>query len=65
MLASQFNLDHRLAELRLAGENLRAAQACAAAAQPGHSTSRSLIGWLRSLVGASAAGSRPVGLGAR
>jgi len=48
MLASQFNLDHRLTELRQIGTELRAAQA---ARNAGHatpsiaSTIRSLLGW--------------------
>jgi hypothetical protein len=65
MLASQFNLDHRLAELRQAGSNPRVEQARIAADHSSGSTSQGLVGRIRSLVGAPAAGSRPVGMAAR
>ena len=65
MLASQFNLDHRLTELRQAGRNARAEQARAAANHANGSTSRSLADRIRSLAGITPAGSRPVGLAAR
>lgn len=64
MIASQFTLDHRLAELREAGEDLRIAQACAAATKPDGSAVRSLIGWVRARFGASVA-SRSAGLATR
>jgi hypothetical protein len=48
MLASQFNLDHRLAELQQIGTELRDAQAARGANRPTRSiaaTIRSLLGW--------------------
>lgn len=60
MLASQFNLDHRLAELRQVGTELRDAKAARASARP----TLSLAGALRSLFGWTPA-PRPAGLTAR
>ena len=65
MLASQFNLDHRLAELRRAGEDGRVAQARNAATRPGVAMARGHVGRLRTLFGAPAAGSRPADLATR
>lgn len=48
MLASQVNLDHRLAELRQIGAELRDAQAANSANRSGSSIAaaiRSLLGW--------------------
>jgi hypothetical protein len=65
MLASQFNLDHRLAELRQAGEDVRVAQARNAATRSDGGAARGHIGWLRSLFGGSGGGSRSVDLATR
>jgi hypothetical protein len=58
MLQSQFNLDHRLAELRQAGAESRRQQAARAASRPG----RSFVGSIRSFVGTAA--ERPAELAA-
>ena len=60
MLASQFNLDHRLAELRQVGADLRSAQAARGAARP----TRSFGGALRSFFGWTAV-ARSAGLASR
>jgi hypothetical protein len=60
MLASQVNLDHRLAELRQIGIQLRDAQA---ARRTSHST-RSVAAAIRSLLGWASA-TRPVNAAAR
>jgi hypothetical protein len=60
MIASQFTLDHRLAELRQIGTDLRATQAARAASTESPSIAaviRSLLGW--------APFTRPAGLAAR
>ena len=60
MIASQFTLDHRLAELRQIGTELRETRAARAASPASHSLAaaiRSLLGW--------APFTRPAGLVAR
>lgn len=52
MLASQFNLDHRLAELRQIGTELRDAQA----ARGTDGATRSIVTSIRSLLGWAPAG---------
>jgi hypothetical protein len=63
MIASQFLLDDRLAELRQAGEDPRVPQARAATSQPDARTTR-LGDALRSLFGGSTTPSRPAGFAA-
>ena len=60
MLASQFNLDHRLAELRNVGAELRDAQVARHATR----SSRTVADTLRSLVGLTST-TRPVRIAAR
>jgi len=60
MLASQFNLDHRLAELRQVGTDLRSAQAARGATR----RARSFGGALRSFFGSTNV-ARPAGLASR
>jgi hypothetical protein len=64
MIASQFNLDHRLAELRRAGVDHRQ-RARTSAGQPGGGTGRGLVESLRALLGGSPAGRPTPGLAAR
>lgn len=59
MIASQFNLDHRLAELRASGNELRQAQVRPTAAQH-----RTVGAALRSLFGGANATGRPAGVAA-
>lgn len=58
MLQSQFNLDHRLAELRQIGEELRLARAARGAARQGWFAS----GAVRALLRWSSASARPARL---
>ncbi len=60
MLASQFNLDHRLTELRNAGAELRDAPV----ARRANRSSRTVAHTLRSLVGLTST-TRPVRISAR
>lgn len=60
MLQSQFNLDHRLAELRQVGAELRQAQAARQANRP----IRTIGGAIRSLLGVTTTAGRPAGLAA-
>jgi hypothetical protein len=60
MLASQFNLDHRLAELRQVGTDLRGAQA----ARRATGSTRSCGDALRSFLGWTTV-ARPAGLASR
>jgi hypothetical protein len=62
MIASQFNLDHRLAELRRAGADACLAQAVATAGRSNGAATHFLGHALRSLFGASASRSRHVGI---
>ena len=55
MLASQVNLDHRLAELRQIGIELRQARAAQDAKRP----ASSIAGTIRSLLGLAPAARRP------
>jgi hypothetical protein len=64
MIASQFSLDHRLAELRQAGADARVAQASAASSRSDGRIARSLGDTLRSLFGGSTTSSRQPGLAA-
>ncbi len=59
MLQSQFNLDHRLAELRQVGTELRQAQAVREINRP----ARTVGSAIRSLLGGAASG-RPAGVAA-
>jgi hypothetical protein len=60
MLQSQFNLDHRLAELRQTGAELRQARAVRESSRP----ARTIGGTIRSLFGGTPAADRPAGLAA-
>lgn len=60
MIQSQFNLDHRLAELRQVGTDLRLEKA---ARESTHQV-RTIGSVIRSLVGGSQAAGRPAGLAA-
>jgi hypothetical protein len=62
MIASQVNLDHRLAELRHAGVDSRVDKARSAGQPDG---ARGLIDSIRALLGSSPAARRTVGLAAR
>ena len=64
MIASQFILDDRLAELRRAGPDIRVAQARAAGQRDG-STARSFVDSIRALLGGSTAGRHTVELAGR
>lgn len=64
MIASQVNLDHRLAELRQAGVDSRLDEARAAAHRR-DGTGRGTLASLRALLGGSRAGRRGIGLAAR
>ena len=60
MIQSQFNLDHRLAELRQTGAELRQAQA----ARESTGRTRTLGAALRTLFGGTPTGGRPAGVAA-
>lgn len=59
MIQSQFNLDHRLAELRQVGTELRLEKAARDSRQV-----RTIASAIRSLVGGAQAAGRPAGLAA-
>lgn len=61
MIASQFNLDHRLAELRQMGDELRTLRAVRASGSP----VGTVLGAIRSLLGGAPVAARPAGLAAR
>lgn len=61
MIASMFNLDHRLAELRETGDDIRRAQLARDARQSAHGGP---IASFRSLLGRRPAAGRPAGLAA-
>ena len=65
MIASQFNLDDRLAELRRSGADHRLEGARIASGQENGGTGRGLLDSLRALFGWSSAGRRSVRLAAR
>lgn len=58
MIQSQFNLDHRLAELRQTGTELRQAQA----ARESSGRTRTVGAAIRTLFGGAPASGRPAGL---
>jgi hypothetical protein len=62
MIASQFNLDHRLAELRQVNDGRLVAEALRAG-QPASNPAASLLGAIRSLLGGQPAG-RPTRIAA-
>ena len=64
MIASQFILDHRLAELRQAGADPRPVRIRSAAGHGEGGIVRSVLGLIRSLLGGPTTGNQPVGLAA-
>lgn len=65
MIASQFNLDHRLAELRQAGADSRLDQARATVAHADGGAARGILDSIRARLGGTTAGHRTAGLAAR